>query len=403
MPNPTIPAGWYQDLPTGPNFERSYDVQTTVPIDGSKASLRTFSPFVLRVLPPLILGDNLNILSVATPSSDGTVDTSSSGTDYAGAIRGLNARRRDFQSDTYRSIVLAGNSIPGLDRATSISIEEGIANSARTQAISGTVPEASRTRIVPALANDATALAILLQLKRIMEIPPIVLYINPTSFTVAHTKIAQFQERSRYGYIYQAWGEELEKLSVSCTIGAFIAGKTTPTQNVASGVQYASKRDSAAYQQLMAILALYQSGGYIQDTVANATGRISRANLLVGNTAIEYDQNVYVGHMDTFSYSEEETLQGGGLKFEFEFTAVKIYDQAPSRMSIAPETAPGSNFYNPSAANSPSNGSRLSRTFTGSQTQVFSTPTVGTSTSQPFASPSSASAPQTASVFTSRR
>lgn len=405
MPNPTQPAGFFRDLPTGPNFERSYEVQTTVPIDGSNFSLRAFSPFVMRVLPPLILGDNLNILSVSAPSSEAGVDTSASGTDFAGAIRGLNAQRRRSSEDSYRNLVRAGTGIPGVAGATSISIEQGIANITRNQSISQTIDSANPTQIIPAVTNDATALSILLQLKQIMEIPPLVLYINPTSFTVSHTKIAQFQERSRYGYIYQAWGEELEKLSVSCTIGAFIAGKTTPSQAVASGVQYASKRDSASYQQLMAVLSMYQSGGYIQDTVSNATGRRSRANLMVGNTAIEYDQNVYVGHMDSFSYSEEETLPGGGLKFEFDFTAVKVYDQAPQRMSIAPENAPGSTFYNPSAANAPSSGSRLSRTFTGSgPTQFFTAPTVGGSTpAQPWSGAAVGTPTQTGAVIFSRR
>jgi hypothetical protein len=261
------------------------------------------------------------------------------------------------------------------------------------------------TQIIPAVTNDATALSILLQLKQIMTIPPLVLYINPSSFTVSHSKIAQFQERSRYGYIYQAWGNDLEKLSVSCTIGAFIAGKSTPSQQVASGVQYASKRDSASYQQLMAVLSFYQSNGNIQDTVSNATGRRSRANLMVGNLAIEYDQNVYVGHMDSFSYAEEETLQGGGLKFDFEFTAVRVFDFASQRSSIAPENAPGSNFYNPSASNAPSSGSRLSRTFTGSgPTQFFTAPTVGGSTpAQPWSGAAVSTPTATGSVITSRR
>jgi len=458
MPDPLRiqPARFFEHLPTAQNFEREYEVQNTIPIDGAKASLKAFSPFVMRVLPPLVLGDTFNTLGVsrdrATPLADdrrtaltaqitslesqitqvralgpdfainipdlesqrdalqaeldalpAEVATSTPRTDYAGAIRGLNQRRSASEA-TYQDDVNRGTAIPGLSAASTRDIDEFISNSARNQAISRNVPASSHLRIVPALSNDAAALSILLQLKQMMDIPPICLYINPTNFTVSHAKIAQFQERSRYGYIYQAWGEELTKVSFSCQIGAFIAGRGSRTQTgVASGVQYASKRDSASFQQLMSVFGLYQSSGYIQDTTANSTGRRSRANLLVGNTSIEYDQTVYVGHMDSFSYSEEETIQNGGIKFDIEFTAVKVYDVAQPKSSISPENSP-SNFYNPSSGFSPSGGSRLSRTFLGTGPTTFLTaPTIGGAPAQPWSGAAVGLPSETGSVITTRR
>ena len=458
MPDPLRiqPARFFEHLPTAQNFEREYEVQNTIPIDGAKASLKAFSPFVMRVLPPLVLGDTFNTLGVsrdrATPLADdrrtaltaqitslesqitqvralgpdfainipdlesqrdalqaeldalpAEVATSTPRTDYAGAIRGLNQRRSASEA-TYQDDVNRGTAIPGLSAASARDIDEFISNSARNQAISRNVPASSHLRIVPALSNDAAALSILLQLKQMMDIPPICLYINPTNFTVSHAKIAQFQERSRYGYIYQAWGEELTKVSFSCQIGAFIAGRGSRTQTgVASGVQYASKRDSASFQQLMSVFGLYQSSGYIQDTTANSTGRRSRANLLVGNTSIEYDQTVYVGHMDSFSYSEEETIQNGGIKFDIEFTAVKVYDVAQPKSSISPENSP-SNFYNPSSGFSPSGGSRLSRTFLGTGPTTFLTaPTIGGAPAQPWSGAAVGLPSETGSVITTRR
>jgi len=458
MPDPLRiqPARFFEHLPTAQNFEREYEVQNTIPIDGAKASLKAFSPFVMRVLPPLVLGDTFNTLGVSrdrsippvgrrgeltdqirekelditearNPSPPDTiatiptlererdalqaeldalpaeVATSTPRTDYAGAIRGLNQRRSASEA-TYQDDVNRGTAIPGLSAASTRDIDEFISNSARNQAISRNVPASSHLRIVPALSNDAAALSILLQLKQMMDIPPICLYINPTNFTVSHAKIAQFQERSRYGYIYQAWGEELTKVSFSCQIGAFIAGRGSRTQTgVASGVQYASKRDSASFQQLMSVFGLYQSSGYIQDTTANSTGRRSRANLLVGNTSIEYDQTVYVGHMDSFSYSEEETIQNGGIKFDIEFTAVKVYDVAQPKSSISPENSP-SNFYNPSSGFSPSGGSRLSRTFLGTGPTTFLTaPTIGGAPAQPWSGAAVGLPSETGSVITTRR
>lgn len=457
MPNPIQPARFFEGLPTAPNFQREYETQESVPLDGSKASLRAFSPFVLRVLPPLVLGDTFNTLAATRPRSfpdmrrstlesqladldntiagtealgpdfaanlvdlraqraeivaeldalpESEVETSSSSPpNYAGAIRSLN-QRTDLSDESYQRLLNRGGLIPGLDRVTTAEIEADIGNSARNQAISPNVPESSRRRIVPALTNDVTALSILRQVSRILDIPPICLYINPSTMTISHTKIAQLQERSRYGYIYQAWGEELVKVSFSCTIGAFVAGKQSSTQtNVASGVQFASRRDSASFQQLMAVFALYQSSGYIQDTTANGTGRMSRANLLVGNTAIEYDQMVYVGHMDSFSYANEEDQQNGGMKFDIDFTAVKVYDVAQPTSSVSPETTP-SNFYNPSSAFSPSSGSRLSRTFLGTgPTQFLSAPTVGGNVpAQPWSGATVTTPSETGNVITTRR
>jgi hypothetical protein len=363
------------------------------------------------MLPPTIIGDTFNTLTVAPPvvSSEG-VDEATTRTDFAGAIQNLNQSRRSPSEETYMSLIRRGGAIPGLSNSSTVDLEADITNSARNQSISPTIPTSGEARIVPALAGDMTALSILLQLRRMMDVPPLMLYINPTSFSVTHTKIAQLQERSRYGYIYQAWGEELVKVSFSCVIGAFIAGKRDRSQVVASGVQYASKRDSASFQQLMAVFAMYQSSGYIQDTTAPATGRQSRANLLIGNTAIEYDQNVYVGHMDSFSYGEEEAGQNGGMKFEIDFTAIKVFDNSQASSSITPLRAPGSNFYNPSAARSPAAGSRLSRTFQGNgESRFFTAPTIGLPGSagrtpaQPWAGATVGVSSETGEVVTTRR
>lgn len=408
MANPVYPAEYFRDLPTNSNFERDYETQNTVPIDGSKASLRAFSPFVLRVLLPTVLGEAFSVLNVTRPPPTDGVENTRTRVDYANAIRSLN-QSRDLSEETYLKQSALGTLIPGLSSTSTQDIERAISNSALNQSVSQAIGTRNTNRIVPAISNDASALAALLQLRRLMDIPPLCLYINPSSLSVSYSKIAQFQERTRYGYIYQAWGEELTKVSFSCTIGAFTAGKQSSTQtNIATGVQYASKRDSAAFQQLMAVLSMYQSSAYIQDTSANATGRQSRANLLVGNTAIEYDQMVYVGHMDSFSYTEEDANEHGGFKFDIDFTAVKVYDVAQPKMSISPENSP-SNFYNPSASSSPGEGSRLSRTFMGSGSssgsgiQWFTAPTIGGAPAQPWSGSAVQTPIGTGNVITTRR
>lgn len=377
---PTQPARYFEGLSTNSNFEREYQTQATVPVDGANNFLRTLSPFVIRALPPLIFSDASNTLRVSQPTLDlneagnANVAATRNPTSYSGAL--LGERRTDPSASSYQALLNAGLNIPGMERNVQqiAAAYHNIALSAAANSQFG----GERTTVTPAITNDNTGISILRQLRRLLDTPPLVLLINPTSFSVQHAKIAQFQERSRYGYIYQAWGEELVKLSISCQVGAFTTGKSNPSQTgVPSGVQFASKNDSAAFQQLMAMMTMFQSSAYIVDTVQN-----SKANYMVGNIAIEYDQNVYVGHMDSFSYSYDEMEQNGGMKFDIDFTAVRTYDVATPKSAIAPLTNPNTNNPQNAFGGTPS---RLSRTFRNTQgeqqgVQFFTAPGIGTTT-----------------------
>ena len=374
---PTQAARYFEGLSTTDNFQREYQTQATVPVDGSNNFLRTLSPFVIRALPPLIFSNTSNTLRVSQPTLDlneaggANVAATRNPTSYSGAMLGVN--RVDPSANSYQALLNAGLNIPGMERNVQ-QIDAAYHNIALSAAANNQFRR-DRTTVTPAITNDNTGISILRQLRRLLDTPPLVLLINPTSFSVQHAKIAQFQERMRYGYIYQAWGEELVKLSISCRVGAFTTGKSNPSQtNVPSGVQFASKNDSAAFQQLMAMMTLFQSSAYIVDTVQN-----SRANYMVGNIAIEYDQNVYVGHMDSFSYSYDEMEQNGGMKFDIDFTAVRTYDVATPKSAIAPLTNPNTN--NRQSAFGGTQG-RLSRTFRVTQNpqevQFLTAPGIGT-------------------------
>ena len=82
-------------------------------------------------------------------------------------------------------------------------------------------------------------------------------------------KVQQYNDRTRYGYVFQGWGEEQTRLTISAKCGAFSSG--------GRGVQYASKRDSAAWQNLMTAFQFYKNNGYIYDTLGK-----SNAHLFVG-------------------------------------------------------------------------------------------------------------------------
>lgn len=375
---PTQAARYFEGLSTNTNFDREYDTQDGVPVDGANNWLRTLSPFVIRALPPLIFSDPSNTQRVNQPTftrgeGGALVAEGTNPRSYSAALTSTN--RLDPALNTYENLINVGGNIPGIDRSVS-EIDLAYHNIAVTEAARNSQSLGGRTQITPAVTNNTTGISILRQLRRLVDTPPLVLLINPASLSIQYNKIAQFQERSRYGYIYQAWGEELVKLSVSCRVGAFVAGKRNPSQsNVPSGVQFASKNDSASFQQLMAVLTMFQSSAYIVDTVSR-----SKSNYMIGNIAIEYDQNVYVGHMDSFNYTYDEAEQNGGMKFDFDFTAVRTYDTATSKSFISPLTNPNTNASQPTAGGTVN---RWSRTWQGNdggaEATFFTAPTIGTS------------------------
>lgn len=168
----------------------------------------------------------------------------------------------------------------------------------------------------------------------LQSIPPIVFMINPTSMSREYSHIQAYQEQSRYGFIFQRWGEELVKLSVTCKIGAFLSMKNREGGEILpgpSGLQYASRLDSAAWRQLQILLMAYKNAGAIHDRL----GR-TRAFHGVGNHTIHFDGQEWTGRITSFSYSNSEENPHGGTEVSFEMTVFKhtMYDQELKRHAL---------------------------------------------------------------------
>lgn len=381
---PLQAAGSFAGIPDimgGPNrvnFGRSIDVQENVPLDGSNSMGRTYSPFLIRVMLPYILGgDASNQLETArnplrAPPSGTVRNDNRDGVTYA---KGQTETRVDPSGRTaFDQMVNRGGIVDGITRASEQTLADAYNQALLQQQFGPTVrnvtqpPSNARTNnVTPALTNDISALSVAVQLKQLASVPPLLLLINPASMQVTYTKVAQLQNRNRYGYVYEAWGEEMPKLSFTFRIGAYTAGLANVSQkgSVVSGVQRASRNDSAAFQQLQNLLALYQGGTYLQDTEGG-----SRAFPMVGNLAIEYDQMVYVGHMESFNFTDEEQKPNGGLEIQMEFVANKVFDLAAQVGVILPMTNP----------NSPQNGGTrgaLQRTGSGNSLSSLTVPGFG--------------------------
>lgn len=321
--HPAPPAA-FSGLRTGPDLALEYEPNIAYPIDGSKALLRSLSPFMLTVEPPLPFGEDGGFVNrnmgIGRPAIDayGAAGMATGSGGY-GAAR----------------TALAQSGLMGLP-AGSVGSPEGIiarnANGPRNNSRGDRGRTDARGRAeghmgAPAIADILTAVDIAYQLAALMNTPPLVLLVNPSTIQITYTKVQQYTDRSRYGYIFHAWGEEQVRLSITAQCGAFLsAGR---------GVQWASRRDSASWQNLMNVFHLYKNNGYIYDTQGK-----SNAHHFVGALAIRYDGMVYYGNMETFTWNLDEKTQHGGVEFQMEFIANRVLDTTSSSFAVLPLRSP---------------------------------------------------------------
>lgn len=315
----------YQGLRTGPDFTLEYEPEVTPSIDGSDRFLRTLSPFMIQVEPPSVFGSQ----PASTNSGSHEGPRANPAGIYAAAKIGggnpfVTARSALQTAGIAGDFSASGKSVEEYITAGQLARRGGDGTQVMTVQ-KGNGPGRIST---PAIADVQVAVDIALQLKAITETPPLVLLINPQSLSMSHTKLQQYSDRTRFGFVFQAWGEEQPKLSISARIGAFISGSR--------GVQWASRRDSASWQNLMTAFHFYRHNGYVYDTVGK-----SNAHHFVGALSIHYDQWVYYGNMESFSYSLEDTsTQLGGVVFDMEFTVSVMVDTSKAALTILPMKSP---------------------------------------------------------------
>ena len=338
------PASMYGDISQSNRFDITYELQDTTPIDGSNENLRAYSPFILEVVPPLVFGGDPALEEGITPNKVGLIGAAQKAYNPYRNAKGKKLDRSlrqmsfigDGQREAFEKVITLGNMFRKTSGDKSKFVGQGDPFSD------------------PTIADAMVAADIGLQLNNILRTPPLVLLINPNTLAFAHNKIQQYTERTRYGYVFQAHGEEQPKISVSGVIGAYLAGARVQdryrafekskrgSNSSVTGVQFASKRDSASYQNLMNLFSMYMSSGYIFDTVGK-----SATNHFVGALAIRYDGWVYVGHIESFSYQYEESKPNGGMGFDFEFTASQLFDTTQTVQTIRPLRAPTSSPSDP--------------------------------------------------------
>ena len=313
------PASRYNGLGVGPRLSYAYENQVGIPVDGTNETLRTYSPFTITLVPPNPLGTtstgSSNILSFsAAAASTGSNNSSSVAT----------------------GLLVVGQP------------ESYIATQLRASA---SAPRPAGLGLPPTsvIADAYTAADIRVQRDLMENIArtPLTLLVNPSEMSRTFDRIQSYQSRTRNGYVYQVWGEQLLKVSFSGSTAGFIAGSTRGYQAIfdhdtgsPSGYQWGSRKDSAAWQNFSALVQFYRSNGYIYDTLGG-----SEAHLMVGAIRITYDDLVYEGHIDSlnFEFSEDSPHR---VQFSMEFTANYVSDLTRAAGNVAPIVAPTTSAVN---------------------------------------------------------
>ena len=305
MSNPVELASRYKSVSSGPRTVYLWENQNSVPIEGTSPDARLYSPFTLSFVPPDIL--------TATQVTD---NSSANITAIANANK--SSDNRSYASSTAKS----GNQSASISKL-------------QTFVASGQKYSGSQSGYIPKLADQYTAADIKLQLEIMQDAEPLTLLVNPTEFAVSYTKIQNFQNRTRNGLLFEAWGTDQPTVTISGTTAGFCAGSLTGTvdasgnTDTATGYQFASRLDSAAWQNFMSLYQFYRSNGYIYNTLDK-----SEAHLFIGSIAIDYDQMTYIGNIESFNFSFDSE-QPHRVAFDMDFRVNYMLDNSTSSSSTS--------------------------------------------------------------------
>jgi len=385
------PLSSYRGLDYGPNFRPQARGSESVALDGTRPGLRDprrGSPFTFRVRPPAALVNSLlgqgaartqgpfdpllrkvfnealdNLQTVEQQFLEG-VATAEEVEEARNALLGgrppanqniniietAQAANNNFKRQLdARASFDARSFRPSSDtQGSGVTRSQDLIANNGERFSPGKVDQSSANQ--PAVSDLAQARDVLVQLNKVLATPPLTLLVNPDQLQITYGKKQVYQDRNRFNYIFQAWGEEQVRLNVTGRSAGFVVGSLGRTINFddvglggietqeVSGYQYASKWDSAAWQNLMGLFAFYRNNGYIYD--GGTGGRPpSEAHLFIGNIEIFYDQWLYVGNFENFQYSYTEDKQHGAVDFSFDFVASFIFDRSEAG-TVAPIPSP---------------------------------------------------------------
>lgn len=309
------PPKAFSKLPIGPNTSFELRPNTKEAIDGSDPLTRSLSPFIIQLELPLVFGIDGGFLNQASNKI---------------GINNFDKANNQFDRFAFARSSVAQSSL-GLYGMSEILGDPiamvGASNKALGGASVDDVGSGSGRLGPPAIADVNVAKDVANQVTNILKTPPLVLLVNPNQLSLSLSKIQSYQDRTRYGYIFHTWGESQPKLSIQTKFGAFISE--------GRGVQWVSRQDSAAWQNLVSLFWVYKNNGYIFDVLGK-----SYANHFVGALSISYDNWIYYGHMESFGWTFEDSKMHGGMEISIDFTVSHMVDLAAPSYAVLPMISP---------------------------------------------------------------
>lgn len=151
---------------------------------------------------------------------------------------------------------------------------------------------------------------------------PLFLFVNPHTWSRSSTKV-QTNHFTRNGYKTERWGDELETIHASGTLGGFYTQQT--------GLTRVNRRETPAYRNFMKLVQIFKNNGALYDTsyLGAESAPTSNVKIIdVGAVEILYGQELFRGTFDTFSITESAD-KPFSLDYEFTFhveTSISVYD-----------------------------------------------------------------------------
>jgi len=175
--------------------------------------------------------------------------------------------------------------------------------------------------------------------------PPMMTFlINPSTMTSSFSKKVN-TSFSRGGYIVEEWGENLDVLNLSGSIGGYYVLKSDLGD--ITGLSRYDRNRSISFRNLMELFLIYRNNGAIfQNTIVssddNTTNKLIESNIYspvskrvpasvrsiknkivsLGDVYLQYDQTIYYGSYDNFSIIEDAS-KPFNLSFSFSFTVLR--------------------------------------------------------------------------------
>jgi len=192
--------------------------------------------------------------------------------------------------------------------------------------LKGLVP--SRIPLMPMIFN--VILPEIAQSQNFNSPPPFFLFVNPTNWSRSNNKV-QNNNYVRNGIKTERWGEELEQITASGSIGGFYTQET--------GLTRTYRRQTPSFTNLMNLIQIYRNNGCLYGNSYEGSEDAPSTNrriLDVGYIEILYGFELFRGTFDSFSITESVD-KPFTLEYTFTFNvseSVSIHDITSSNTNI---------------------------------------------------------------------